>query len=582
MASGLSEQEKKQIETAEEVVFAGKHTTGFVKRLFRGEFDAHRVFPYPEPSREIQEQTNSFVEKFRQTLDEHLDPDWNDRHATIPASTIRALADTGFLGLTIPKEYGGRGMPQYSYCKAIEEVAQRCGGTSVMTGAHQSIGLRAIVLFGNDQQKQMLKPLANGDEIAAFALTEPEAGSDAANVQTRAVFDPVKNVWRINGQKRWITNGGIANVLTVLAKTEVDTPQGKKDKVTAFIVRPEMPGFRVVDPNLEKVGIRGSMQAKLEFNNLEVPAENVLGEVGKGLRVGLSVLDYGRLSFGAGCTAVARECLRLSTEHARRRVQFGEPLGKFGLIQEKIARMAAMTYAMEATTYLVVNAFDQGEEDIMLESALLKVFASDELWTIVNDTIQLHGGMAFFCDQPLERMMRDSRLNSIGEGANEVMRLFIAGTALGDIGKEMQSLVKRPGKLIGTMGKRLLGAARVPVEHPLLRDEASWIARKTSRLGRESLFLLNRYREGIIQQQFKLERLATVAIALYTSTAVISKLDKDLSRKSPEEMERDLKAGKLYVQIAMKRAQKAFEGLRGDESTDRQMVDLSNIITGLS
>ncbi|MBY0588121.1 acyl-CoA dehydrogenase family protein [bacterium] len=568
--------------TAEEVVFEQKHhQQGFVKRLFRGELDADRIFPYPEPSQDVQDQTASFVTKFRQTLDQHLDPDWNDRHATVPAHTLKALADTGFLGLTIPKEFGGQGMPQYSYCKAIEELAMRCGGTSVMTGAHQSIGLRAIVLFGNTQQKQMLGKLARGEEIAAFALTEPEAGSDAANVQTRAVFDPVKNVWRINGQKRWITNGGFAKVLTVLAKTEVDTPEGKKEKVTAFIVRPEMPGFRVVDPNLEKVGIRGSMQAKLEFNDLEVPAENVLGEVGKGLRVGLSVLDYGRLSFGAGCTSVAKDCVRRSTEHVRRRVQFGQPLGRFGLIQEKLARMAALAYAIDATTYLVVNAFDQGEEDIMLESALLKVFSSDELWTIVNDTIQIHGGMAFFCDQPFERMMRDARLNSIGEGANEVMRLFIAGSALGDIGRELQSLLKKPGKLLGTMGQRLFRKPRLPIQSPLLRAEADWIARKTSRLGRESLFLLNRYRESIIQQQFKLERLATIAIALYTSVAVVSKLDRDLTRMSPEAIDRDLRAGKLYVRLAMRRVQQAIEGLRSEDSLDREMTELSNNLTGL-
>jgi alkylation response protein AidB-like acyl-CoA dehydrogenase len=582
MASGLTEQEKEQMKTAEEVVFAEKgHQRGFVKKLFRGQLDVGRILPYPEPSREIQEETTAFVDRFRQTLDEHLDPDWNDRHATIPTHTIRALAETGFLGLTIPKEFGGAGMPQYSYCRAIEELAKRCGGTSVMTGAHQSIGLRAIVLFGNAEQKKLLAKLASGEEIAAFALTEPQAGSDAANVQTRAVFDREKNVWRINGQKRWITNGGIAQVLTVLAKTEMETPEGKKEKVTAFIVRPEMPGFRVVDPNMEKVGIRGSMQAKLEFDNLEVPAENVLGEVGKGLRVGLSVLDYGRLSFGAGCTSVAKECIRLTTEHVRRRVQFGQPLGKFGLIQEKLARMSAMAYAMEATTYLVVNAFDQGEEDIMLESALLKVFASDELWTIVNDTIQVHGGMAFFRDQPFERMMRDARLNSIGEGANEVMRLFIAGTALGDIGRELQTLLRRPGKLLGTMGQRFLGTPRLPLQSPLLRPEADWIARKTSRLGREALYLLNRYREGIIQQQLKLERLATVAIALYTSIAVVSKLDRELSRVSATEIDRDLRSGKLYVRLAMRRVQQAFDGLRSEETLDQSMVELSNVITGL-
>ena len=581
MSSGLTDHEKAQIKTAEEVVFSGKHTTGFVKQLFRGQFDASRVFPFPEPPAVVVKSTNHFIEKFRQVLDEHLDPVWNDRHATVPAQTIRALGECGFLGMTIPKEYGGLGMPQYSYCKAIEELSKRCGGTSVMTGAHQSIGLRAILLFGNEKQKQMLRKLSAGEELAAFALTEPEAGSDANNVQTRAVFDAAKNVWRINGQKRWITNGAIAGVLTVLAKTEIDTPEGKRDKVTAFIVRPEMPGFRVVEPSLEKVGIRASMQAKLEFIDMEVPAENVLGEVGKGLKIGLSVLDYGRLSFGAGCASVARECLRRSLEHVRRRVQFGEPIGKFGLIQEKIARMAALAYAMESTAGLVVNAFDNGEEDIMLESALLKVFGSDELWTIINDTIQIHGGMAFFCDQPFERWMRDARLNSIGEGANEVMRLFIAGTALGDVARELQASMKRPGKLLGLISRSLLAPVNVPVNHPSLATEARWLGQTTRQIGRNALRMLVKYKESLIQQQLKLDRLATATIAVYTATAVVSRLDRALSNGDSKETRRDLKAGKLYCQIARRRVAQSLGRLWKDEQFDRDTVDLARELTGL-
>lgn len=581
MSSGLTSHEKAQIKTAEEVVFSGKQTTGFVKQLFRGQFDASRTFPFPQPSPRVIKETDEFVEKFRKILDKHLDPVWNDRNATVPAATVRAMGECGFLGMTIPKEYGGLGMPQYSYCKAIEELSKRCGGTSVMTGAHQSIGLRAILLFGNEKQKQCLRKLSAGEELAAFALTEPEAGSDANNVQTRAVFDPVKNVWRINGQKRWITNGAIASVLTVLAKTEVDTPEGKKEKVTAFIVRPEFPGFRVVEPSLEKVGIRASMQAKLEFKDMEVPAENVLGEVGKGLKIGLSVLDYGRLSFGAGCSSVAKECLRRTIEHVKRRVQFGEPIGKFGLIQEKVARMAAVTYAMESTAALVVNAFDNGEEDIMLESALLKVFTSDELWTIINDTIQVHGGMAFFCDQPFERWMRDSRLNSIGEGANEVMRLFIAGTALGDVARELQTSMKSPTKLVGLIGRNIMGQVSVPVRHPLLHEEGRWIGQATRKLGRQALRMLVKYKESIIKQQFKLERLSTATIAIYTATAVVSRLDRALSENDSKETRRDLKAGKLYCQIARRRFANAIGNLWKDETFDSQHVELSNELTGL-
>jgi hypothetical protein len=265
----------------------------------------------------------------------------------------------------------------------------------------------------------------------------------------------------------------------------------------------------------------------------------------------------------------------------KRRVQFGEPIGKFGLIQEKVARMAAVTYAMESTAALVVNAFDNGEEDIMLESALLKVFTSDELWTIINDTIQVHGGMAFFCDQPFERWMRDSRLNSIGEGANEVMRLFIAGTALGDVARELQTSMKSPTKLVGLIGRNIMGQVSVPVRHPLLHEEGRWIGQATRKLGRQALRMLVKYKESIIKQQFKLERLSTATIAIYTATAVVSRLDRALSENDSKETRRDLKAGKLYCQIARRRFANAIGNLWKDETFDSQHVELSNQLTGL-
>jgi alkylation response protein AidB-like acyl-CoA dehydrogenase len=269
----------------------------------------------------------------------------------------------------------------------------------------------------------------------------------------------------------------------------------------------------------------------------------------------------------------------LCIEHAKRRVQFGQPLAKFGLIQDKIARIAAFAYAMEATAYLVANAFDAGEEDIMLESALLKVFVSDEVWTIVNETIQLHGGMAFFCDQPFERMMRDSRLNSIGEGANEVMRCFIAGTALADVGRDLQAALKNPAKLMGLVGKSVVGSASVPVKSPHLQQEARWLGQTTRRLGRSALWLLGKHREGIINQQHQLDRLTTIAIAIYTVTAVVSKLDSDLAvGKAPAG---DLQAGKLYCQYARQRALRALAAIKEDASIDQGVRELSKTLTGL-
>ena len=222
----------------------------------------------------------------KQFADEKIDPVWIDRHSEIPEEVVRGLGKMGILSLTIPKQYGGLGLSQYAYCKAMELIAGRCGATALFVNAHQSVGLKALLLFGTQEQRdRWLPPLGSGEALAAFALTEPNAGSDAGGIETVAVYDPEKDVYRISGDKQWITNGGIAQILTVMAKTPVDTPRGKENKVTAFLVTPDMPGFRVKTIALDKVGMRGSKTANLAFDQVEVPAENILGPIGSGLRV---------------------------------------------------------------------------------------------------------------------------------------------------------------------------------------------------------------------------------------------------------------------------------------------------------
>jgi alkylation response protein AidB-like acyl-CoA dehydrogenase len=498
------------------------------------------------------------------------------------------MGKAGLMGLTIPKEHGGQGMTQYEYCKAMEELASRCGGSGVFVNAHQSIGLRAILLFGNDEQKKLLPPLASGEELAAFALTEPEAGSDAANVQTTAVYDPEKRVFRINGQKRWITNGGIAKTLTLIAR-DMALPAAKKGgNISAFIVHPDMPGFRVVDPALEKVGIRGTQTAKLEFNDMEVPEQNVLGERGKGLKIGLTVLDYGRLTFGACCTGSAKECLKRATEHVQQRVQFGQPIGKFQLVQEKLARIAALTYAMESTTYLTAGWFDRHQEDVMIETAMLKVFTSDALWTIINDTIQLLGGKAFFCDEPYERMMRDARLNTIGEGANEVMRSFVAMTGMGNIGKEVQAILEGPSNPLtkfarmlgfgGRMARRALRAPKVPVRSPQLTDEALQLGADVRRFGMCVMKLLRKHRELVMEEQLAQDRIATSAMAIYTSAAVISRLDSAIQKAGGvDSVANEVATGRLYLRMAQRQIKESLDSLF--DNGDAYILDVARRLT---
>ena len=342
------------------------------------------------------------------------------------------------------------------------------------------------MLFGTDQQQQEWLPrLATGEWLSAFALTEPEAGSDAANVQTMAVPKPDGSGYVLNGEKRWITNGGIAHVLTVMARTPV--PGSNETKITSYLVTPNMKGFKVTEQRMEKCGVRGTVTSRLAFQDMFVPAENVLGEVGKGLRVALTVLDYGRTTFGASCTGAAWFCVQRATEHANQRVQFRKPIGSFELVQRKLADMRAGAYAMECCTYQTAALVDAGDDDFKLETAMLKVFSTD--WQIVNDTIQIHGGKAYFTDEPFERMMRDARINMIGEGANDVLRVFIALVGMRDVGLELEGIlaalhnpwgqVSQLGRFTARQVASVLAIPEVEVKSAGLETDAVGLGRAT-------------------------------------------------------------------------------------------------------
>src|SRR4249920_437049 len=435
----LDEQRQKEIQQAEELLFTGPQALGFAKGLFQGQFVADWVMPYPRIPAEEQSVLDNILRELRQFLDADLDAAEIDRLADIPRSVIDGLGRVGVLGMTAPKEYGGHGFSQMANCKVLEEIGRRCASTSVFVNAHHSIGIRALLLFGTREQNQRWLPkLMNGEQLGAFALTEREAGSDAANVQMQAHPSEDGSHFILNGEKRYITNAAIAHELTVMARTPV--PGSDKTAVTAFLVTPDMPGFEMLEERMPKTGIKGTATGRVALRDVKVPKENVLGPIGKGLKVALTVLDFGRTTFGACCTGAAKTCLRLAAEHARTRRQFGRPLAEFELVQKKLARMAAWTYAMEAMTTVTAALIDRGLEDYMLETAMLKVFTTEALWLLVNDAFQVYGGAAYFTDLPLERMLRDARINQIGEGANEVLTSFIALVGMRGPGMEFKEI----------------------------------------------------------------------------------------------------------------------------------------------
>ncbi len=570
-----------QVRQAEELLFSGGSTGGFAKALFRGVFQGESLFPYPDLTEAERPAVERAVEEVKAFADLHIDAAAIDREADIPAHVIRGLAELGVLGMAAPVELGGRGFSQMGYCRIMEIIGGHCAATAVFVNAHHSIGLRALVLFGTPEQKaRWLPPLARGDKIAAFALTEEQAGSDASNVQTTAHPSEDGQTYILNGSKRYITNGGIADVLTVMARTP--DPRGGESKVTAFLVTPDMPGFEVVEARMPKCGIRGTATARLAFHDMQVPTTNILGPLGKGLKVALTVLDFGRTTFGASCTGLAKVCLAAASRHAAHRRQFGRPLADLELIKKKIAYLAATAYAMEAATYQTAALIDRGAEDYMLETAILKVFSTEALWQGVYETLQVFGGQGYFSDEPYERMMRDARINTIGEGANEVLKAFIALVGMRDIGEGLKTTLdglKSPGTFLptfwnftrGHLGK-MVQTPTVPVASSMLRPMAESLARRVARFGRtvERLLIVNR--EAILDRQYIQERVADAAISLVTSACTLSRWDRSEIRKQATPAERS--AAELYLRMANRRFDESLRAL--GQNDDRLTTEAAN------
>ncbi len=512
-----------------------------------------------------------------------------DREADIPQEVIAGLGQLGVLGMTAPREYGGRGFSQQGYCKIMEVLGGHCASTAVFVNAHHSIGIRALLLFGTEEQKKRWLPdLVSGQNLGAFALTEPEAGSDASNVQTTAIPSADGQTYILNGEKRYITNGAFAKVLTVMARTPV--PGSKDMKISAFLVTPDLPGFSVPEPRMGKCGIRGTVTSRLAFQDMPVPAGNLLGQLGKGLKVALTVLDFGRTTFGASCTGGAKTCLSAAVGHAKTRIQFKQPLGEFELVKKKIAWMAAHAFAMEAATTQCAAFIDRGAEDYMLETAMLKVFSTEALWRIVNDTLQIFGGQGYLSNEPYERMLRDARINMIGEGANDVLLAFIALVGLRGVGEQLQGVLaglKHPLKIWGTLwrfGRSQVSARltvpEIPVTSPSLLEPARKLGRRVADFGLAVQAVLRHYREEVLNRQYIQERIAWAAMDLYAASCSLSRLDALLTHGNtqPAEVNRQVQAGRYFLNIADRRIRRRLAELW--DNADPMTTQTANVFLG--
>ncbi|RVE48547.1 hypothetical protein evm_006858 [Chilo suppressalis] len=516
---------------------APRESGSFVLNLFRGRLEPAQVFPYPEPlsddQRQVLHELVPPVEKFFQEVN---DPAKNDADSQVEPATLAGLWDMGAFGLQVPSDLGGLGLNNTQYARLVEIVGAHDLGVGITLGAHQSIGFKGILLFGTPEQKQRYLPRVTGGEFAAFCLTEPSSGSDAGSIKTRAVLSPDGEHFILNGSKIWISNGGIAEIMTVFAQTPVEKDGKTVDKVTAFIVERSFGGVSSGPPE-NKMGIKCSNTTEVYYEDVKVPVRCVLGGLGNGFKVAMNILNNGRFGMAAALSGTQRAAIKQAAEHAATRTQFGRKLAEFGTIQEKLARMAMLHYVTESLAYMVSGNMDSGAQDYHLEAAISKVFASEAAWTVVDEAIQILGGMGFMKATGLERVMRDLRIFRIFEGTNDILRLFVALTGIQYAGSHLQELqraFKNPtanlGLIFSEAGRRASAAVGLssgpsldPHVAPELRAQAAELAKQVSECGRVVEGVLVSHGRAVVEQQFVLNRLAAAAIDAYTAAAALSR-----------------------------------------------------------
>lgn len=521
----------------------------FAVGMFNGLIHAEQVFPFPSVLSEDQSQfLCELVGPVSRFFQEVNDPMLNDELQMVEEKTMDGLKELGAFGLQVPVDLGGMGLNNTQYARLVEVVGLHDLGVGITLGAHQSIGFKGILLYGTEEQKKKYLPrLASGETIAAFCLTEPSSGSDAASIRTTAKKSPCGSFYTMNGGKLWISNGGIADLFTVFAKTQIPDPSSgeMKEKITAFIVE-RGEGVSHGPPD-KKLGIRASNTAALHFDEVRVPAENVLGGEGNGFKVAMNILNNGRFGMAAALSGTMKGMIQRAVDHATNRTQFGSKLHTFGVIQEKLARMAVLQYVTESMAYMISANMDSGAKDFQIEAAISKVFGSEAAWAVTDECIQILGGTGFMKDGGVERVLRDLRIFRIFEGTNDILRLFVALNGLQSAGKELKSLQKavanplsdpqlllregvRRAKRRAGLGTGLTLKGHV---HPEMEKSAGLAVGALEEFGLVVEEVLVKYGKRIVDEQFILHRIADAAIDLYGMIAVLSRSSRTLSEGLP-------------------------------------------------
>jgi alkylation response protein AidB-like acyl-CoA dehydrogenase len=588
--SKMTEGQRAALELTESAREARQDKRSFASGIFMGECDFRLIFPWPGQHPHDRDQGDAFLERLENFLRDKVDPDKIDRTGEIPDEVIGELGRLGAFGIKIAPQYGGLGLSQTTYSRAAMLLGSYDANLTALVSAHQSIGVpQPLIMFGTEEQKRKFLPRVAKGEISAFALTEQGVGSDPAAMSTKAEPTPDGRHFVINGEKLWCTNGVRAGVIVVMAQTPAKIVNGKEKKqVTAFVVDMDTPGVEVTH-RCHFMGLRALYNGVVKFTNVHVPRENIILGEGKGLRVALSTLNTGRLTLPAACTGAAKRCLKIVKKWANERVQWGASIGKHAAIADKIARMAANTFAMEAMTLLVASIVDKDKKaDIRLEAAIAKMWATEEAWRIVDDTMQIRGGRGYETadslrargEEPIavERLMRDCRINTIFEGSSEIMRLFIAREMLDPhlkvsgaildsrkpIAERLQAALKAGLFYAGWYPRQWVPVGSgVPAGIPgKLTKHLRYAGRASRRLARELFHAMVKYGPKLEREQVLLSRFVEIGAEIFAIAATCSRTASIAKAGAGSERDEALQLADYFCASARLRAEQLFGRLK--------------------
>ncbi len=547
--SKMTEGQKEAMIVAESARQKESKHPSFAKQLFMGSFDAGMLYPFPEQSSEDKAIGDAFCKQLEEILVEHLDADAVDQTREIPKIVMEKLADIGAFAMKVPKEYNGLGFSQVNYNRAIQLVGSYCGSTAVLLSAHQSIGVpQPLKLFGTEAQKKQFLPRFREGAVSAFALTEPDVGSDPAQMGATAELSEDGSHYVLNGNKLWCTNGPIANIIVVMAKTKPKIVKGKeRQQITALLLEMDTPGIEVLH-RCDFMGLKGIQNGLLKFTDVKIPKENVLWGEGRGLALALITLNTGRLTVPAACVGLAKQCVSIARRWGNKRSQWGQPVGYHEAGRQKVAFIGSTAFAMEAVSELGAQFADRGDVDIRIEAALGKLFNSEMAWQLADTTLQFRGGRGYETGvslaargedaYPIERMVRDTRINTIIEGTSDIMRLFLAREAIdphlsvaGDLLKKSTSVGTKIGaffKLVGFYAtwypKQWLNGSFFKSYEGTgsLNKHFKFIGRNSHKLARKIFHAMAAHQQKLESQQVLLGHLTDIGMELYAMAATCS------------------------------------------------------------